>query len=182
MVYLIGTYAALNRFEDAKAAYQQAVTRKLDGDNAHENRYVVAFLEGDAVEMRRQLAWGTGKAGTEDFFFSYDSDTKACFGRLAEARAATQRAVDSAQRNGEKETAAQWQLNEAIREAEFGNSDLASQEVASAQALASARDLKILSALALARSGDSTQAQKIADELEKENPLSTQVMSSCLCK
>ncbi len=173
---LIGTYAALNRFEDAKAAYQQAVTRKLDGDSAHLSRYAVAFLEADAAEMQRQLAWGTGKAGTEDVFFSYDSDTKAYFGRLAEARAATQRAIDSAERNGEKETAAQWQLNGAIWEAEFGNSDRARQEVASAQALASARDLKILAALALARSGDSTQAQKMADELEKENPLNTMIV------
>jgi len=174
---LIGTYAVLNRLEDAKAAYQQSVTRKLDGDEAHENRYVVAFLEGDAAEMQRQLAWATGKAGLEDFFFSYDSDTKAYSGRLAEARAATQRAIDSAERNGEKETAAQWQLNGAIREAEFGNIDRSRQEVASAQALASARDLKILAVLALARSGDSTQAKKIADELEKENPLNTMIVS-----
>ena len=173
---LIGTYVALNRLEDAKAAYQQAVTRKLDGDFAHLTKYGLAFLEGDQAEMQRQLAWGTGKAGTEDIFFSYDSDTKAYFGHLIEARAATRRAIDSAQRNGEKETAAQWQLNGAIREAEFGNNDRTRQEIASAQSLASARDLKILAALASARSGDSTRAQRLADELEKENPLSTMII------
>jgi eukaryotic-like serine/threonine-protein kinase len=173
---LIQVYTQLDRLDDAKAAYQQAVTRKLDGDSAHLNRYGVAFLEGDAAEMQHQLTWGTGKAGVEDFFFSYDSDAKAYFGRLQQARAATRRAIDSAERNGEKETAAQWQLNGAIREAEFGNSDSTRQEVASAQALASARDLKILAALALARSGDSTQAQKIADELERENPLNTLIV------
>lgn len=173
---LIGTYAALNRLEDAKSAYQQAVTRKLDGDFAHLTRYGIAFLEGDQAEMQRQLAWGTGKAGTEDIFFSYDSDTKAYFGHLAEARASTRRAIDSAQRNGEKETAAQWQLNGAVREAEFGNNDRTRQEIASAQSLASARDLKILAALALARSGDPTRAQKIADDLEKENPLNTMIV------
>ena len=174
---LIGSYTLLNRLEDAKAAYQQAVARKLDGDYAHLTRYSVAFLEGDSAEMQRQLAWGTGKAGVEDFFFSYDSDTKAYFGRVAEARAATRKAIESAERAGEKETAAQWHLNDAIREAEFGNSDLARQEVASAQRLASARDLKILSALVLARSGETTLAQKIADELEKENSLSTMVIA-----
>src|SRR5437868_1737692 len=173
---LIQTYAYLNRFEDAKTAYQQAVTRKLDGDSAHLNRYAVAFLNGDSAEMQRQLAWGTGKAGSEDFFFSYQSDMDAYSGHLTKARAATQGAVDSAQRNNQKETAAQWQLNGAIREAEFGNSERARQQVASAQALASARDLKILAALALARSGDSVQAQKIADELEKQNPLNTMIL------
>ena len=173
---LIGTYVTLNRLEEAKAAYQQAVTRKLDGDFAHLTRYGIAFLEGDQAEMERQLAWGSGKAGTEDIFFSYDSDTKAYFGHLAEARAATRRAIDSAQRSGEKETAAQWQLNGAIREAEFGNNDRARQEIASALSLASARDLKMLAALALARSGDSTRPQKIADELEKENPLNIMII------
>ena len=172
---VIQTYAYLNRLDDAKRAYVEAVSRKLDGDYAHLNRYGVAFLEGDATEMQRQFAWGSGKAGIEDFFFSYASDAHAYFGRVTEARAETKKAVDSAQRNGEKETAAQWQLDGALREAEFGNSDRARQEVASAQALASARDLKILAALVLARSGDSVRAKKIADEVEKENALNTMI-------
>jgi serine/threonine protein kinase/tetratricopeptide (TPR) repeat protein len=174
---LIQTYAYLNRLNDAKKAYEQAVSRKLDGDSAHVNRYGVAFLEGDPAEMQHQLAWGTGRAGIEDFFFSYESDTHAYYGRLAQARVTTEKAVDSAHRNGEKETAAQWQLNGALREAEFGNSDRARQQVASAQALASARDIKILAALALARSGDSVQAQKMADQLEKENPVNAMILN-----
>jgi serine/threonine protein kinase/tetratricopeptide (TPR) repeat protein len=174
---LIQTYAYLNRLNDAKKAYEQAVSRNLDGDSAHLNRYGVAFLEGDLMERQRQLAWGTGKGGIEDFFFSYESDTHAYFGRLTQARATTEKAVDSAHRNGENETAAQWQLNGALREAEFGNSDRARQQVASAQALASARDIKILAALALARSGDSVKAQKMADQLEKENPVNTMILN-----
>jgi hypothetical protein len=153
------------------------VTRKLDGDSAHLNRYAIAFLEGDAGEMQRQLAWGTGKAGVEDFFYSYESDMEAFVGHLAKARGATQQAADSARRNDEKETAAQWQLNGAIREAEFGDSERARREVASAQALAWTRDLKILAALALARSGDSLPAQKLADELEKENSVNTIIVN-----
>ena len=65
---LIQIYTQLGRLNDAKTAYQQAVTRKLDGDSAHLNRYAVAFLEGDAAEMQRQLTWGTGKAGVEDLW------------------------------------------------------------------------------------------------------------------
>jgi len=174
---LIQTYTQLDRLDEAKAAYQQAVTRKLDGDSAHLNRYGIAFIEGDAAEMQHQLSWGTGKAGVEDFFFSYEADMDAYSGRLRSARGATQQAIDSARGNDEKETAAQWQLNGAIREAEFGNSERARTEVTSAQALASARDLKILSALALARSGDAMRAGKIADELEKENPLNTMMLA-----
>ncbi len=162
--------AYLNRLDDAKAAYQQAIDRRVDGDAAHEERYVIAFLEGDSAEMQRQIAWGTGKAGIEDFFFSFQSDAEAFSGRLTKARESTRRAIESALRNGEKEAAAQWELNGAIREAEFGNSDRARQGVKSAQALAAVRDAQILSALALARAGDGLRAGKIADDLDSKNP------------
>jgi serine/threonine protein kinase/Flp pilus assembly protein TadD len=173
---LIQAHANLDHFEDAKAAYQQAVTRRVDGDSAHENMFIVAFLEGDSAEMQRQLAWAAGKGGVEDFFFSFESDTEAFSGHLTKARASTRRAIESARRNEAKETAAQWQFNGALREAEFGNTEQARQEVASAQALASARDLQVLAALALARSGESARAQKAADEVEKRNPANTVIV------
>jgi predicted Zn-dependent protease len=67
-------------------------------------------------------------------------------------------------------------LNGALREAEFGNAGQAHNDTAEALALASSRDLQILTALALARAGDSARAQKIADELEKQNPVNTVII------
>ena len=81
--------------------------------------------------------------------------------------------MESARRSNHKETAAQWQLNSALREAEFGNTEQARQQVRAALALASSRDTKILAALALARLGDTAQAQIIADTLMKEFPGNT---------
>jgi serine/threonine protein kinase/tetratricopeptide (TPR) repeat protein len=167
--------AYVNRLDDAKTAYQQAVDRRVDGDAAHEERYVIAFLEGDSAEMQRQIVWGTGKAGIEDAFFSFQSDAEAFSGRLTKARESTRRAIQSALHNGEKEAAAQWELNGAIREVEFGNSERARQEVKSAQALASVRDAQILSALVLARAGDVSRAGKIEDTLESKNPVNVMV-------
>ncbi|HKW88474.1 MAG TPA: hypothetical protein VJN21_06930 [Candidatus Acidoferrales bacterium] len=43
------------RYKDAKLTFQETVARKIDGDFAHTNMYVVAFLMGDAAEMQRQL-------------------------------------------------------------------------------------------------------------------------------
>jgi serine/threonine protein kinase/tetratricopeptide (TPR) repeat protein len=173
---LMQLHAYLDHFEAAKAAYQQAVTRGVDGDAAHENMFVVAFLEGDAAEMQRQLAWASGKAGVEDFLFSFESDTEAFSGQLRKARASTRRAVESARRNEAKETAALWQFNGALREAEFGNPEQARQGATAAQALASARDMQVLAALTFARSGDATRARKIADEVEKQNPANTVIV------
>jgi serine/threonine protein kinase/Flp pilus assembly protein TadD len=172
---LIVGNAYINHLEDAKAAYQEAVDRHIDADIVHQSRYGIAFLEGDTAEMQRQMAWGAGKAGIEDFFSSLESDVEAFSGHLAKARAATRRAVDAARRNGEKGAASQWQLNGALREAEFGNIDRARLEVKSAQALTSATDSQVLSALALARAGDISSAEKIADELERRNPANVMI-------
>ena len=72
--------------------------------------------------MEQQLAWGAGKPGDEDALLSAQSDTEAYYGRLSKARDFSRRAVDSAVRADSKETAALWQVNAALREAELGNS------------------------------------------------------------
>ena len=170
---LVADYCRLNRLGDAKAAYQLAMSRKLEYPSLHSNRYGVAFLEGDVAEMQRQADWATGNAEAEGILLSAQSDTEAFSGRLGNARELSQRAVDSARRASEKETAAEWEMNAALREAEFGNAAQAGRQTAAALALASTRDVRILAALA--RAGDSNRAQEMADELQKQNPLNTKI-------
>jgi serine/threonine protein kinase/tetratricopeptide (TPR) repeat protein len=174
---LIQDYTDVDRLEEAKAAYQQAVKRKLDSDSAHQGRYGIAFLEGDSAEMQRQLAWASGKPGVEDEFFSLESDAQAFYGHLNKAREWSQRAVESASRNGQKETAAQWHLDSAVREVEFGNNEAARRHVDAARLLASTRDQQILSALVLARTGNSAHAEKLADQIQKQNPVNTLILN-----
>src|ERR1700731_1144637 len=57
--------------------------------------------------------------------------------------------------------------------AEFGNVGAAKQEVSAALALAPGRDVKGLSALALARVGDSARAKAMVEQLEKSDPFNT---------
>jgi serine/threonine protein kinase/tetratricopeptide (TPR) repeat protein len=172
---LIGDYAPLNRWEEAKATYQQALVRKLDNAEVRGNEYGIAFLEGDVLEMAHQVAWATGKPGVEDAFLSSQADTEAFYGRLEKARELSRRAVESARRNDEKEIAAQWHLDAALREAEFGNLSEARQQAAAALVLASTRDVQVLAGLALAHAGDSAHARRIADELEKRFPRNTMI-------
>ncbi len=170
---LVDLYTALNRLDDAKATYVQALAHKVDNPFLHANRYGVAFLEGDTAEMERQVAWADGKARAADVFFSFESDTEASLGHLAAARELSQRAVESARHNDDAETAAQWQMNSALREAEFGNLERARAQTASALALASTRDVQILAALAFARTGNSARAHQLAEDLAKRFPLNT---------
>jgi predicted Zn-dependent protease len=172
---LLGYYVAANRLEEAKSLYKEAVVGETENSALHANMYGMAFLEGDQREMERQVAWATGKAGAEDVLLSAASDTEAYYGRNGKALELSRRAVDSAKRNDQKESAALWKMEAALREAELGNSAEARQQVKAALALASNHDSQILGALAFARAGDSAQAAKIADELAKRYPEDTLV-------
>jgi eukaryotic-like serine/threonine-protein kinase len=163
----------LNRLDDAKATIQETLARKLDSGFLRLMMYELAFLRGDSTQMAQQLSWGSGKPGDEDILLSAQSDTEAYYGRLTKARDFSRRAVDAAVRNDSKETAALWQVNAALREAEFGNAAAAKQDVAAALTLSPGRDVKVLAALTLARVGDSAQAKAIVTELEESNPLNT---------
>jgi tetratricopeptide (TPR) repeat protein/predicted Ser/Thr protein kinase len=167
------SYLALNRPDDAKRAVVEAQEHKLEGDFLNWAIYQQAFLKGDRVEMERQLTWAAGRPGTEDLMLSYQSDTEAYYGRLAKARDFSRRAVDAAVRADSKETAAMWQVNAAIREAEFGNPAIAKQDVVAALKLAPGRDVKLFAALTLARVGETARAKAIVEELEKSYPSDT---------
>src|SRR5271163_5338836 len=163
-------YLQLNRPDDATKAIEQAQQRKLDDDSLHWAMYLLAFYKGDVAEMERQVNWAAGKPGDEDALLSFQSDTEAYYGRLAKAQDFSRRAVDSAVRNDSKETAALWQVNAALREAEFGNTAVAKQQVAAALALAPGRDVKLFAGLAKARVGDTAGAKAILEEMEKTYP------------
>ena len=168
---LIQLYALLNRLDEAKSTYQEALRRNPDFTGLHAYAYGLAFLQGSAAEMESQANWAADKPGWGDVVLSYRSDTAAYSGHLRSAREFSQRAVELAQRYGQKETAAQWQMDAALREAEFGNVSRAHEMTTSALTSASTRGLQILGALALARTGDSARAERVADELQKQFPL-----------
>ena len=170
---LAGIYMNLNRLDDARTVLAQAKANKLDGLVIRITWYSLAFLSGDTAEMDRQAAWAAGRPGEEDAVLSIQSDTEAYFGRLARARDFSRRAVDAAVRADSKETAALWQANAALREAEFGNAATAKQQVAGALARAPGRDVKVLAAMTMARAGDPTRAKAIVDQLEKTEATNT---------
>ena len=166
-------YLSLNRPEDAKAAFDQALARKLDGGFIRWELYYLAFFRSDSVLMEQQLAWAAGKPGDEDRMLSEQSDTEAYYGRLGRARDFSRRAAESALRADAKETAALWQVNAALREAELRDPGLAQQDASTALKLSPGRDVKVLAALALARIGDAPRATALAGELMKSYAANT---------
>ncbi len=117
---LIGDLVNLERFDEARQAYQEAMSRKLDDDQPHINLYVMGFLQGDAKGMAQQEAWFEGRPELEHEILTLESDTEAYSGHLRAARELTERAVQAAVRADNKEAASAWQLVGAWRDALFG--------------------------------------------------------------
>jgi eukaryotic-like serine/threonine-protein kinase len=171
-------YLALNRFDEAGEITAEAFRRNLDHPALHLNLYALAFFRGDPAGMKLQADWAMGKPSAEGWMLSLESDTEAWSGRLGKARELSRQAIESARRNEEKESAALWQVNAAIREAFFGNADVARQNAAAAVTLApGSHDAEAQAALAYALAGDATHAQSLADDLAKRFPLDTVVQS-----
>jgi DNA-binding winged helix-turn-helix (wHTH) protein/tetratricopeptide (TPR) repeat protein len=166
-------YIFMSRLEEAKVTLDQALAHKLDSLDVRQGIYFLAFLRGDTAQMAQQVTWGAGNPGNEDPLLSMQSDTEAYSGQLRRAREFSRRAVDSAVHADSKEAAAFWQVNAALREAELGNSAFARRGVKTALAMSSGRNVKVASALTLARTGDTHGAKALIDELEKSSPSNT---------
>jgi len=155
--------------------FRRAEERKLEREELLQGRYWLAFLKGDAAQMAQLASAAMGKPGTEDAMLATQADTEGWYGKLKNAHELTGRAMDSAQHNDAKETAAAYQALAALREAEAGNREQARAEAHAALKLTPNRDVREIAALALARAGDTAEAEKLAAELDKTFPVSTLV-------
>jgi serine/threonine protein kinase/tetratricopeptide (TPR) repeat protein len=167
------SYILLERWDEAKATLDDASKRSLEGDSSHWSRYLLAFLQHDEQGMRQQLSWANGKPGDESLLNSWQSMVEAYYGKLQKARGFTQLAVDSANRNGDKESAANYLAYFAGTEADFGNSSRAIADASDALALMAGRNVRVTVALTFAVGGRVSPSQKLADHLNHEFPLDT---------
>jgi serine/threonine protein kinase/tetratricopeptide (TPR) repeat protein len=179
-VNLMYAYVSLDRFDEAKATYRQALEHKVDNPFFRLALYQIAFLQNDAAGMAQQVAWSVGKPGTEDVILSYEADAAAYSGRLKDAREFSRQAVDSAGRSNEKEIAATYVAIAGLREALFGNADEARQRAGLAMAGSAGRDVQFGSALALGFVGDNGRVQAVIDDLAKRFPEDTLVQFNYL--
>lgn len=171
--FLMDDYIALNRLDDAQAAYAQTRQLGLQSGFFVFNLYQLAFLRRDAAGMARQVAASRGQPGIEDQILAYAAETAAYHGRINQARDLTDAAMGFAQRSGMQESAATYLAMSALREALFGNADEAEQRAAAAVHGAPSRDVQFGAALALAYAGNIAQAEALADNLASEFPEDT---------
>ena len=162
---LADAYIYLNRLDEARATILEAQSKKLDSPQLHLFLYVIGFLRRDSPAMRQELALSAGELGWEDTFLWNEADTVAYFGKLQQARDLSRRASELAQRADEKQTAASYELDDALREALFGFPDATRKRSDAALALADDRDTLYGAALAFALVGDTARVQPLVRRL-----------------
>ena len=156
---VIFCYSALGRPEEARATLDEAMAKNPDSPHFRGFLYWDAFLRNDVAGMAHQVAWATGKPGVEDLFLGEESDTAAFSGRLGKAREFSRRAVTTAKRTEQKETAASHEADAAVREALFGNAAEARQRADAALGLSTSRDVQYGATLALAFAADASRSR-----------------------
>jgi hypothetical protein len=94
-------------------------------------------------------------------------------GHLREARAISRRQADQARQTAQRERAALYETQAALREGFFGNSAEARQRALTALDLSKQLYVEYGAAAALALSGDSARAQAVVDDLTRRFPADT---------
>ena len=170
---LANAYANIGQIEMVQKTLQDAQAHKVTSGAFLGLRYQLAFLKGDRNGMERELSASLGQPGTEGYMLSLQASTEAYLGRLSRAREFTRRAVESARRYGDEDSASSYTVSEALWEAEFGNVERSRILIAQARTNTSNQSARILAAMAAARIGDLNAAESIAADLGRRSPRDT---------
>jgi tetratricopeptide (TPR) repeat protein len=170
-VNLAVAFMGLNRFDEAKIVLKQAQAQKLDATNMHARLYHIAFVQGDAAGMKEQLGWAAVAKADEAQL--WEAQAAEFAGQLTRANQFNDRAIELARQSDSQEIVAQLLLQQAIRDATFGN--CAPVPAITKQALALSREQTKLIAAAngLTTCGQAGPAQSLIDELAHQFPEDT---------
>ncbi len=168
----------LDRFDDSERALQQAAEHKLESPSLLLLRYQIAVLKNDQNQMDATVSVAKGKRRSEHALTHAQALALARSGRLALALQSSNRAIELARQQGDREVAATYQAARAVWEAVCGNTAEAQTDALAALEVSNGRDVEYAAGLGLALSGDSSRLQQLADDLENRFPQDTFVRST----
>jgi eukaryotic-like serine/threonine-protein kinase len=164
---------ALNQVEEASAVLAEADKRGLQTDILLQAHYWIAFLRNDEKEMERLVQRSSDLPGAQAILLSEQSNTAAYYGHFEKAREFSRAAENLMERDGNKELAASYLVQAAVRETEVGEFARAQRYNSQAQKLSHGQDVATLTAVALVQIGSVNQAEALCHELDKQWPEGT---------
>jgi tetratricopeptide (TPR) repeat protein/tRNA A-37 threonylcarbamoyl transferase component Bud32 len=166
-------YAGLNRLDEAKATFNQALQHNAGAVVAHSALATVAWLQGDKDGTERELDAIKNDPQGEFQITGLRSGMAAYAGQLTSCRSFGEKQRQAAGRLGLKEAAASEYAQEAFTEATFLNKARALEDVTQALKLSQSPNVTLLSAAALAMTGEDARATKLADDIAQKRPYDT---------
>ena len=163
----------LNRFDEGKAVYRQALAQKLDSTFIRSGLYSIAFVQGDAAAMKEQIDWAAARP--DDYLAQVWQAEAAVFsGQLRKGRELSQAAVESVLRHPDKQdVAAQLLAGEMQTESLFGNCDRVNDLATKAFAISRVPATGQTASAAIALCGNAERAQSLMSEISKRFPNDT---------
>src|SRR5271167_2177446 len=170
---LARAYERVSRFAEAKDICEKAISEKVDSFWTHLVLYRIAFAEGDGPAMQREIDWFKGKP-QESVGTYYQAKAALSQGKLRRSRELFERARTIALGRGLQEQSVAITNSEAQFEADLGNTReaRAMADLALRASPSSVRH-KSFAALAIARSGDTSRAEALINELNNRPSLGT---------
>jgi tetratricopeptide (TPR) repeat protein/predicted Ser/Thr protein kinase len=163
----------LDRFPEAESVLQQASARKVDEPYLMVLRYIIAALKDDTDQMGQLAALAKGKHGAEHWVAHIEGLALARSGRLRDARRSSNRAVDLALQEGDREKAASYCAARAVWEAAYGNAGEATKSATAALDLSKGREVEYATGFAFALSREFSRSDALVGDLEKRFPEDT---------
>jgi tetratricopeptide (TPR) repeat protein len=165
---LAASLLVLNRLPEAREILRQAADRHLEFGGARRLSFLMAFVEGDAQTMERELAASVGVRAT-NAALGWQAHALAFGGHVNDAHEQYRRGVDRSGAGNFKEVAAQLSIEDAEMHATLGQCDKAKAEILPGLALS--RDTGALdrASRALALCG-APEATALSAEVQKRLP------------
>ena len=165
-------FIELNRFDEAREVYRQALEQKLDSTFIRSGLYSIAFVRGDAAAMKQQIDWWTGRPD-EYNAQAWQAEVAAFSGQLQRERELNQRAVELALEHKQSDAAALLLAVQMQTESLFGRCDRVNDLASKAFDISRVTATVQTASAAFAACGDADHAQSLMDEISKRFPNDT---------
>ncbi len=167
---LAGSLFALNRFEEARTIYQEAMGRGLDAPEYHAYLWRIAYYLDDVEGMRQEMNWA---AGSSTWALNMASLAAALQGRWQEAQAASNQAREFFEARNLKVFAAMTARYDAVTAALIGDCATSRRRAPETLGPSYPVDEQARALVALALCGERSQGQAFTDRLKQRHPQDT---------
>jgi DNA-binding winged helix-turn-helix (wHTH) protein/tetratricopeptide (TPR) repeat protein len=172
---IVDGYLGLNRFDEARRALEEGLSKYPESIYFHLRLYWVAFLRGDQAGMLREREWAADKVEASFISGGVARNAAAQQGKLKQSRELMAEGTETARVHGFKNRASGFVASQALTEAEVGNFKKAQELAKASMSLSQTRTNLPTIAVALALAADKSGSQRILNDLNKQFPFDTYI-------